>query len=98
MHALALRRLETTGALVVPLRARMRGQSLLDFVRCEALVASVLGGDACAWTPLVGLLCPAVLGYAKSSRSLGHRRSDDDVREVMTTVLERLKKTDFRAL
>ena len=36
--------------------------------------------------------------FAKRSRSLGHRRTEDDVSEVMTLVLERLRKNGFRAL
>lgn len=71
----------------------------LDVSRCEALVGTLVKGDAAAWKPLVMLVGPAVLGYAAGSRKLGHRRTDEDTQhEVLTAVLERIRKHEFRAL
>jgi len=77
---------------------RGKANASLDLARCEELLGSVVAGKTGEWTPLVALLAPALLSFATRSRSLGHRRSEDDCSDVMTAVLERLKKNDFRAL
>lgn len=70
----------------------------LDLPRCEALVETLVAGDVSAWRPLMVLVGPAVLGYAAASKNLGHRRTDEDAQqEVLTTVLERLRRNEFRA-
>lgn len=79
-------------------RSPMGGPGTLDVRRADELVSSLIGGNAAAWPPLMAVVGPALLDYAKRCRSLGHRRSDDDCREVMTLVLERLRKSEFRAL
>lgn len=71
----------------------------LDVTRCEDLVGTLVKGDPAAWKPLALLVGPAVLGYAASSRKLGHRRTDEDTQhDVLTAVLERIRKNEFRAL
>lgn len=72
---------------------------VLDVPRCEALVETLVRGDATAWRPLMVLVSPAVLRYAAASPNLGYRRTDPDAQhEVLTTVLERLRRNEFRAL
>ena len=76
-----------------------RGAASLRDRTCEELAAAVVAGDAAAWKTLVRQLGPAVLSFAESARPLGHRRRDADAtHEVLTAVLERLRKDDFRAL
>jgi len=62
-------------------------------------VPRVLGGDASAWQELVAQLEPHLMQLLRRSRALGPmRRNPDDCRAVMTSVLERLKKDDYRGL
>lgn len=71
----------------------------LDVTRAEELVLAIHEGETRAWKPLMALLCPEILDFVRRSRSLGFRRCDEDTgHEVLTTVLERLRKHDFRAL
>jgi hypothetical protein len=63
------------------------------------LVGRLATGDGEAWPPLFAALLPAVERRVRGSRSFaGFRRSEDDVREVVTAVFERLRRDDFRAL
>lgn len=62
-------------------------------------VPRVVGGDDAAWQELVVALEPHLITLLRRSRTLGPmRHSVDDCRAVMISVLERLKKDDFRGL
>lgn len=70
-----------------------------DFASLAAYVPRVLGGDAAAWEELVTRLEPLLVELLRRSRTLGPMRHNvDDCRAVMTSVLERLRKEDFRGL
>jgi hypothetical protein len=59
----------------------------------------VVGGDDASWKELVVQLEPHLIALLRRSRTLGPLRHNvDDVRAVMTSVLERLKKDDYRGL
>jgi DNA-directed RNA polymerase specialized sigma24 family protein len=59
----------------------------------------VVAGDAPAWHELAAQLEPLLLQLLRRSRTLGPlRRSVDDCRAVMISVLERLQKDDYRGL
>jgi hypothetical protein len=69
------------------------------FASLAAHVPRVVGGDPSAWKALVIELEPLLVQLLSRSRTLGPlRHSVDDVRAVMTTVLERLSKDNFRGL
>jgi hypothetical protein len=62
-------------------------------------VPGVVGGDSAAWHEFVTQLEPRVLRLLRRSRTLGPMRTNaDDCRAVMISVLERLKKDDYRGL
>lgn len=70
-----------------------------DLAALATVVPRVVGGEASAWTELVLQLEPHLMKLLHSSRSLGPlRHSLDDCRAVMISVLERLRKDDFRGL
>ncbi len=70
-----------------------------DLERCEALAERVAGGDTAAWAPLAEALWPALQTLVRSSRSMGPlRRSEDDVRDVVTDLLEKLGSREGRGL
>lgn len=72
---------------------------LSDFAPLAAYVPRVVDGDDAAWKELVARLEPMLLQLLRRSRTLGPlRNSVDDCRTVMTSVLERLNKDDFRGL
>src|SRR5690242_8301175 len=63
------------------------------------LLRLVLRHDGVAWMRLFTHYGPVVERIVRKSRSMGsYRRSDDDVRNVMASVFERLRRDDFRAL
>jgi len=65
----------------------------------DALLRQVLRHDDVAWMQLFTKYGPIVERIVRASRSMGsYRRSDDDVRNVMAQVFERLRRDDFRAL
>jgi DNA-directed RNA polymerase specialized sigma24 family protein len=71
----------------------------LDVARCEALADRAAGGDASAWSALAERLWPALHAFVRTSRSLGAlRRSEDDVQDVATKLLERLGGREGRSL
>jgi DNA-directed RNA polymerase specialized sigma24 family protein len=65
----------------------------------ERLRADAVAGDEGAWRTLFERLHPGVERRVRGSRSFaGFRRSEDDVREVVTAVFERLRRDRHRAL
>jgi DNA-directed RNA polymerase specialized sigma24 family protein len=65
----------------------------------ETLALRIAAGDTDAFEPLVAMLWPEWLAIVRASRTMGRRgRSDDDVRDVASRLLARLKQDDFRAL
>ena len=62
----------------------------VDLTECERLAGRASEGDRKAWTDLVARLWPALEHLVRSNRSMGRARSDDDVREVLTTLFEKL--------
>src|SRR5688500_7909830 len=65
----------------------------------EELVRRVLRRDESAWTMLFSRFGPVVEKIVRGNRSMGsYRQRDDDVRNVMAQVFERLRRDDFRAL
>jgi DNA-directed RNA polymerase specialized sigma24 family protein len=65
----------------------------------EELVRRALRGDEVAWTTMFSRHAPAVVAIIRANRSMGsYRHSEDDVRNVMARVFERLRRDDFRAL
>jgi hypothetical protein len=59
----------------------------------------VVGGDDAAWQELVVELEPHLIALLRASRTLGPMRHNiDDCRAVMISVLERLKKENYRGL
>lgn len=70
-----------------------------ELATLAAYVPRVVGGDAAAWKELVTRLEPLLIELLRRSRTLGPmRHSVDDCRAVMTSVLERLSKDDYRGL
>ena len=65
----------------------------------DQLVQRILRHDDVAWMQLFAHYGPIVERIARSNRSMGgYRGSEDDVRNVMAHVFERLRRDDFRAL
>jgi hypothetical protein len=63
------------------------------------LLRQVIRRDATAWMELFTRFGPVVERTIRATRAMGsYRRSDDDVRNVMASVFERLRRDDFRAL
>jgi hypothetical protein len=64
-----------------------------------AYVPRIVGGDGTAWKQFVAELEPLLIQLLRRSRTLGPMRHNvDDCRAVMISVLERLKKDDYRGL
>ncbi len=62
-------------------------------------VPRVVGGDEAAWKELVVQLEPHLTALLRRSRTLGPMRHNvDDCRAVMISVLERLRRDDYRGL
>lgn len=70
----------------------------LDPAYCERLAADVLRGDATAWRLLVETLWPHLLRQITARRSGRARGSEDDARNIATSVLEKLRRDDHHAL
>ncbi|HEU4732232.1 MAG TPA: hypothetical protein VFT22_30265 [Kofleriaceae bacterium] len=65
----------------------------------DEILRQVLRGDQVAWMRLFSRHGPVVERIARTNRSMGsYRESEDDVRNVMTRVFERLRRDDYRAL
>lgn len=65
----------------------------------EELVGHVLAGDTTAWMSLFSKYGPIVATIARTNRSMGeYRGSEDDVRNVMAQVFERMRRNHYRAL
>lgn len=65
----------------------------------EDTVNRVLRGDPAAWMSLFAKYAPVVTAIARTNHSMGsYRTSEDDVRNVMAQVFERLRRDDYRAL
>jgi DNA-directed RNA polymerase specialized sigma24 family protein len=65
----------------------------IDSARCEALAARIAGDDEAAWQELVGHLWAELFGFVKKSRTMGRfRGSDDHVHDVLTRLVERLRR------
>jgi hypothetical protein len=86
--------------------SQIRGHELMmialgdaDLSSLVAYVPQVVGGDASAWKEFVVRIEPLLVQLLRRSRTLGPmRQSVDDCRAVMISVLERLRKDDFRGL
>ena len=71
----------------------------LDVARCDALVRGVVAGEAHLFGPLSELLWPEWLRILRAGRALGPlAKSEDDVLNVATSMIEKLQKDDFRVL
>lgn len=65
----------------------------------DEILRQVLRGDQVAWMRLFSRYGPVVERIARTNRSMGsYRESEDDVRNVMAHVFERLRRDDYRAL
>jgi DNA-directed RNA polymerase specialized sigma24 family protein len=65
----------------------------------EEILRRVLRGDQVAWMALFSHYGPVVERIARANRSMGsYRGSEDDIRNVMAQVFERLWRDDYRAL
>jgi hypothetical protein len=65
----------------------------------EEIVARVIKSDPSAWMSLFSKYGPIVAAIARTNRSMGsYRGNEDDVRNVMAQVFERLRRDDYRAL
>ncbi|HTE53031.1 MAG TPA: hypothetical protein VK698_19395 [Kofleriaceae bacterium] len=70
-----------------------------ELATLASYVPRVVGGDGAAWRELVTRLEPLLIELLRRSRTLGPMRHNvDDCRAVMTSVLERLSKDDYRGL
>ncbi len=70
-----------------------------DLSTLATYVPRVVGGDGAAWQELAVQLEPLLIKLLRRSRTLGPLRHNvDDCRAVMISVLERLKKDDYRGL
>ena len=70
-----------------------------DLASLATYVPAVVAGDAAAWHQLAAQLEPHLMRLLRRSRALGPMRQNaDDCRAVMTNVLERLRKDDYRGL
>jgi DNA-directed RNA polymerase specialized sigma24 family protein len=73
--------------------------SRIDPLLCEALIARVTLGDKKAWQSLVAHLWSALFKIVAANPSMGPlARNDDEVRNVLTKLVERLGRDDARAL
>jgi DNA-directed RNA polymerase specialized sigma24 family protein len=71
----------------------------IDPMLCEALIARVMVGDKKAWQSLVGHLWPALFKFVAGHHSMGPLgKNDDEVRNVLTKLVERLGRDEGRAL
>jgi DNA-directed RNA polymerase specialized sigma24 family protein len=64
----------------------------------EEIVSRVVRGDTAAWMSLFSKYGPVVTAIARTNRAMGSYRAEDDVRNVMAQVFERLRRHDYRAL
>lgn len=65
----------------------------------DDLVNRILRGDPTAWMNVFSKYGPVVVAIARTNRSMGsYRQSEDDVRNVMAAVFERLRRSDYQAL
>jgi DNA-directed RNA polymerase specialized sigma24 family protein len=71
----------------------------VDWTRCEALAARAADGDAAARRELMEALWPTWLGLVRGSRAMGPlARSEDDVHDVLTKLVEKLGRADGHGL
>src|SRR5262245_18184359 len=64
----------------------------------DTTIQRVLRGEPTAWMALFSKYGPTIASIARTNRSMGSYRSEDDVRNVMTLVFERLRRKDYHAL
>jgi hypothetical protein len=76
----------------------VRAPATFDDTACEQLLPAVVRGDGLAWGQLVQRLAPEVERILRGSRTLRGLPDADHQRNVLTRVLERLHRNDFRAL
>ena len=70
-----------------------------DLASLAGYVPRVVGGESSAWPELVAQLEPLLIKLLRRSRALGPLRHNlDDCRAVMSNVLERLQKDNYRGL
>lgn len=70
----------------------------LDIARCELLAIQVLQGDTASWRALVEHIWPHLLRQIAARPWLRARGTEDDARNIATSVLERLRRDDHHAL
>jgi DNA-directed RNA polymerase specialized sigma24 family protein len=71
----------------------------IDLLQCEALIAGVLRRDDRSWKRLIEHLWPWLFKIVAGNRAMGLlARSDDEVHNVLTKIVEKLGKDHGRAL
>jgi RNA polymerase sigma factor (sigma-70 family) len=71
----------------------------VDFARCEELADRASRGDDGAWKELVERLWPHVRALVRDSRAMSaRRRSEDEVRDVVTRLFHKLGASNGRGL
>jgi DNA-directed RNA polymerase specialized sigma24 family protein len=77
----------------------MAGFIRIDPLRCEALIARTLLGDKKAWKSLIEHLWPPLAKMVAASPTMGPLgKSDDEVHNVLTKLVDKLGRDDARAL
>lgn len=69
-----------------------------DAAYCEALAQRVIEGDVAAWKDLVSHVWPHLVRRASAGAAPHARCTDDDERNIATTVLDKLCRNDHRGL
>jgi DNA-directed RNA polymerase specialized sigma24 family protein len=76
-----------------------KGLRMIDDGELERLVAASATGDQRAWGELWSAIQPALLRYIAQPRFLGRLgQGEDDRRNIVVQVMERLRKHDFHRL
>jgi hypothetical protein len=70
-----------------------------DATRCRNLAERAAAGDAGAWQAFVALVWPSLRDLVRSNRSMGDfAQSEDDVREVISAIVEKLGSRGYHGL
>ncbi len=71
----------------------------IDSSTCEALASRAVSGDEAAWQALIAHLWPELSALVRNSRTMGRfGRSDDHAHDVLTRLVERLRRDGGRGL
>jgi hypothetical protein len=71
----------------------------VDSALCERLIPLALAQDEAAWQALIGHLWTELHGLVRTHRTMASLgRSDDDVHDVLTQLVERLRRNGGRGL